>query len=61
MEDKKPTFDASNDVLHIPPQSKLTPEEVAKAVAHHNRHHTSDKQQEPAKSAPKAVQGKKTR
>jgi hypothetical protein len=29
----------SDDVLHIPAASKLTPEEIAKAIAHHNKHH----------------------
>jgi hypothetical protein len=33
-----------DDVLHIPRTSNLTPEEIAKAVAHHNRHHSKDKQ-----------------
>ncbi len=36
-----------SDVLHSEDHSKLTPEEIAKAVAHHNRHHKGD-QQEPA-------------
>jgi stage V sporulation protein SpoVS len=29
----------TNDVLHLGSQSKLSPEEIAKALAHHNRHH----------------------
>jgi hypothetical protein len=29
----------ANDVLHLGAQSKLSPEEIAKAIAHHNRHH----------------------
>jgi hypothetical protein len=28
-----------SDVLHIPATSKLSPEAIAKALAHHNRHH----------------------
>jgi hypothetical protein len=47
----------TEDVLHIPAQTQLTPEEVAKAVAHHNKHH-KDKTQ---KDAPGAKVGKKTR
>ena len=35
----QPLTSVSNDVLHIPSVTKLTPEEVAKAVAHHNKHH----------------------
>ena len=34
----QPATSVSDDVLHIPAVSKLTPEEVAKAVAHHNKH-----------------------
>jgi len=41
-----------NDVLHSENHHKLTPEEVAKAVAHHNRHHKGDQNQ----SAPKKVE-----
>jgi len=33
----------SDDVLHIPNTSKLTPEQISKAVAHHNKHHSKDK------------------
>ena len=32
----------SSDVLHGGPHSTLTPEEVAKAVARHNRHHPKE-------------------
>ena len=45
----------SDDVLHIPAVSRLTPEEIAKAVAHHNKHH-KDK---PEKFAANAPSGKK--
>ena len=34
-----------NDVLHIESQTRLTPEEIAKAVAHHNRHHHENQAQ----------------
>ncbi len=40
----------ANDVLHIESQSKLSPEEIAKALAHHNKHHSGDHSQNaPAK------------
>jgi len=42
-----------SDVLHSENHYKLTPEEVAKAVAHHNRHHKGDqKQNAPKKAVP---------
>ena len=47
----------TEDVLHIPAQSKLTPEEVAKAVAHHNKHHKEKSE----KGAPGAKGGKKSK
>jgi hypothetical protein len=46
----------ANDVLHLGSASKLTPEEIAKAVAHHKRHHGGDQAQ---KSAVKTGAGKK--
>ncbi|MDR3751380.1 MAG: hypothetical protein P4K94_07830 [Terracidiphilus sp.] len=39
METAKSDTAISNDVLHLGSQSKLSPEEIAKALAHHNRHH----------------------
>jgi len=52
----------SEDVLHFENQTKLTPEEIAKAVAHHNRHH-GDKPQEvdPQKGAGKQDTGRKSK
>ncbi len=46
--DQKPmssSIDSSlkDDVLHSTDHSKLTPEEIAKAIAHHNRHHPREK------------------
>ncbi len=32
-----------DEILHSPNQTKLTEEEIAKAVAHHNKHHSADK------------------
>ncbi len=44
-----------NDVLHLG-GSKLSPEEIAKALAHHKRHHSGD---QPQQAAAKAAGGKK--
>jgi hypothetical protein len=49
----------SDDVLHIPNTSKLTPEEVSKAVAHHNKHHSKDKLQSVAQTADATAQARK--
>lgn len=46
----------TNDVLHLGSQSKLSPEEIAKALAHHKRHHSGD---QPQKAAAHAVGNKK--
>ena len=35
----------ASDVLHFENHSKLSAEEIAKAVAHHNRHRGKDSQQ----------------
>jgi hypothetical protein len=45
----------ANDVLHLG-GSKLTTEEIAKALAHHKRHHSGD---QPKQAAAKAGGGKK--
>lgn len=39
------TANTASDVLHSEHHSSLTPEEIAKAIAHHKRHHTGDAQQ----------------
>jgi len=48
---------ATNDVLHIPPERKMTPEEIAKAVAHHNKHH----KEKTAKDGPAPKAGRKSK
>ncbi len=53
----QPATSVSDDVLHIPAVSKLTPEEVAKAVAHHNKH----SKEKPGKVEQKAQAGKKSK
>jgi hypothetical protein len=47
METVKTEPAIANDVLHLG-GSKLSPEEVAKALAHHNRHHSGDQPQQAA-------------
>jgi len=49
----------SDDVLHIPNTSKLTPEEIAKAVAHHERHHSKDKATRIAQTAEATARARK--
>jgi hypothetical protein len=52
MEEKSDSA-IKNDVLHFEDHSKLTAEEIAKAVAHHNRHHKGDHTENgPKKAAP---------
>ena len=56
MEEKMSDAAIKNDVLRSDNPTKLTAEEIAKAVAHHNRHHQKDRKGD----APmKGGQGKK--
>jgi hypothetical protein len=43
------------EVLHSENHTKLTAEEVAKAVAHHNKHHSAAKAENAAAKAKKAT------
>jgi hypothetical protein len=56
MEPTKTDNSISNDVLHLGSQSHLSPEEIAKALAHHKRHHSGD---QPQQAAAKLSSGKK--
>jgi hypothetical protein len=56
METAEPNKSITDDVLHLGSQSKLSPEEIAKALAHHNRHHGGG---EAEKTAANAGAGKK--
>lgn len=56
MEKNQNSSPIANDVLHNPDHSKLTPEEIAKAVAHHKKHHPEGNAQNPQ---PKQGAGKK--
>jgi hypothetical protein len=58
MERSKPDTSITNDVLHIPSESKLSAEAIAKAIAHHNKHHSGGEQQK--NSAVKPGSGKKS-
>jgi hypothetical protein len=51
-----PSSSVSEDVLHLGSPTKLSDEDIAKAVAHHNKHHGGDKTQE---AAAQAATGKK--
>ena len=55
MEQSKSDSSIANDALHSDNHSKLTPEEIAKAVAHHQKHHPEEQQQNSGKGG----QGKK--
>ena len=55
MEPSKTDPAVENDVLHLG-GNKLTPEEIAKAMAHHNKRHHGD---QPQQAAAKAGGGKK--
>ncbi|MFY9854281.1 MAG: hypothetical protein WAK26_10450 [Terracidiphilus sp.] len=57
METSKPDNSIGNDVLHLG-GSKLSPEEIAKALAHHKRHHSGD---QPQQAAAKLAGGKKSK
>ena len=56
METTKPDDSIANDVLHLGSSSHLSPEEIAKAVAHHKRHHSGD---QPEQAAAKVAAGNK--
>ncbi len=49
----------ASDVLHSEKHTKLTAEEIAKAVARHNKHHPHDKVQNVGAKAKKANTAKK--
>ena len=56
MEPTKSDSAISNDVLHLGSESKLSADAIAKAIAHHNRHHSGD---QPQQAAAKLAGGKK--
>jgi hypothetical protein len=56
MESAKNDPAIANDVLHLGSQSTLSAEAIAKAIAHHKRHHSGD---QPRQAAAKTSGGKK--
>jgi len=56
MESAESNTSIKDDVLHLGSPTKLSDEEIAKALAHHNRHHSGDK---PQKAEAKSAPGKK--
>lgn len=45
MEPNKVNPSNANEILHTDDQIKLTPEQIAKAVAHHNKRHSEEPEQ----------------
>ena len=58
MEPTKTDTAITNDVLHIESQSHLSAEAIAKALAHHNKHHSGDQPQQAAAKVDAAKKGK---
>jgi hypothetical protein len=56
MDTTGPDTSVTDDVLHLGSPTKLSDEAIAKALAHHNRHHGGDKTQD---AAAQAATGKK--
>jgi hypothetical protein len=56
-ENAQSTGSVERDVLHIPSQSSMSPEEIAKALAHHQRHHGGEQPQAAAKTGSGKKQG----
>ena len=61
MEATKSDPAIANDVLHLGAPTKLSPEEIAKALAHHNRHHGGDQPQQAAAKLNAGNKGKKSK
>ena len=56
MDTTGPDTSVTDDVLHLGSPTKLSDEAIAKALAHHNRHHGGDQTQG---AAAQAATGKK--
>ncbi len=52
METTEPNASIENDVLHLGSTTKLSAEDIAKAVAHHNRHHGGNQTQDAGPKTP---------
>lgn len=59
MDQRRSAPSVQDDVLHSTDHSKLTPEEIAKAIAHHNKHHPQNKMEASGKSGAAKSQGSK--
>lgn len=59
MEPAKTDPALKNDVPNLGPGTRLSAEEIAKAVAHHNRHHPAGHDQAVAAKAGMGKKGKK--
>lgn len=59
MEQNQSGPSIANDVLQNPDHSKLTQEEIDKAIAHHNKRHHGE-QQTNAQSKPEKAKGERT-
>jgi hypothetical protein len=55
IEPMSQTTNSQTEILHSEKQSKLSDEEVAKAVARHNKHHPAAKAESAAAAAKKAT------
>ena len=51
----------ADDVLHLGSPTKLSDEAIAKALAHHNRHHHGDQPEQAAAKLAKTASGKKNK
>ena len=51
----------TDDVLHLGSQTKLSAEAIAKAVAHHKKHHSGDQPEKAAMHAAGTKKGKSGR
>jgi hypothetical protein len=58
MEPATSSNSITNDVLHLGSQSKLSPEEIEKAMAHHKRRHGGDQPEKAAAHAAGSKRGK---
>ena len=58
MEQNQSNTAVANDVLHNDHPTKLSAEEIAKALAHHNKRHAEDQSKQ---DATRKVPGKKNR
>lgn len=58
METSRPDPAIENDVLHLGSATKLTPEQIAKAIARHKHHHSDAPRQAAAQPSGKKQKGK---